>query len=149
MCILKLKSGVPAPRASSLKAGFQQDFEACDRLFASQVAAGIRLDSDGNDRLQAFVALLNKADSVDLSNGHHFTSWYTDIASGICEHPIVVFSWGSEDDEVAHEVTISQKAVAEGAWDGDYFVCIDVEGAEIRLKLNRHVAITPEAINTN
>lgn len=114
----------------------------------ADIASGYCLDADGNAKVRAFIDLLSKANSVDLSNGMNFTSWDVGMMTHACADSLVLFSWGSEDDEVAHEVSLSQKGIAEGTWDGDYFVCIDDEGEEVRLKLNRHVAITPEASNT-
>ena len=122
---------------ASIEAIRQRDLEDDLKFHAQLVASGSHLSNVENDKLQAFMKLLAKAISVDLSNGQHMTNWHAGIPTGVSDYPIVIFEWGNLADELASDVALTQKAIADGVWDGDRFICKDLEGNEVQLKLNQ------------
>lgn len=95
-------------------------------------------------KIQEFIDLLNRADSVEVSSSPLLTSWNTAPLTGEPDNEIIHFTWVDEDG--SYSVTFTESGIENGKWVGGSFICIDSEGDENAIRLHRHIAIAPTLV---
>lgn len=138
-------SGFIVPAHPELGA-FQRSYR--DAVCALAKSRGISLSDmqtsvaeQGKSKVESFMDLLKKADSVELSCSPLLSDWSTDSVTGVPSNEIVSFSWVDEES-ATYQLALTEEGVANGTWIGDKFVCEDSEGDEVQITLNAHIAIT-------
>lgn len=79
-----------------------------------------------------FLELLEKANCVN-ANSPLLTSWTLADPTGEPDNEVVHFSW--EDQEGRYSLTLTEGAIANGAWVGSDFFCDDHEGDEVQISV--------------
>lgn len=95
-----------------------------------------------SDKLEAFLAVLGKADAVIVSDGAVCNTWSTSPAHGDGNNQVVLFAWHDEEGR-AYSVILTEGGIDQGQWTDEAFICPDHEGQEVRINFCTHKSLTP------
>ena len=89
----------------------------------------------------AFLDLLSQADAVMADSSPLLISWDVTEPTGSPSNELVRLRW--EEGGQDYALVLTEEGIAAGRWQGDKYLCLDCEGDEVEISLNKLTPLKP------